>query len=63
MESALRRLFDFQDFENNVELRQIIDSVHQRYTTCELSEDDLFLVNAAGTPDMNRRKPDPENRQ
>ena len=31
MENRLRQLFDFQKFEGNASLQQVIDDVHARY--------------------------------
>ena len=59
MESKLRQLFDFQKFEGNSELQQVIDSVHARYAVRELSLDDMEFVAAAGvpeTPDRTRKQ-------
>ena len=52
MEKTLRSLFDFQKFEGNPALQQVIDSVHARYAVRELSMDDMDRVAAAGTPDL-----------
>ena len=52
MESKLRQLFDFQKFEGNSELQQVIDSVHARYAVRELSLDDMEFVAAAGVPEI-----------
>ena len=51
MESRLFRLFDYQRFEENEELRRVIDSTHARCRTKALSLDDLEWVNAAGRPE------------
>ena len=55
MESKLRQLFDFQKFEGNSELQQLIDSVHARYAVRELSLDDMEFVAAAGVPEIPDR--------
>ena len=55
MESKLRQLFDFQKFEGNSELQQVIDSVHARYAVRELSLDDMEFVAAAGVPEIPDR--------
>jgi hypothetical protein len=47
--SKLTRLFDYQLFEGNVKLQQVIHSVHERYRAKELSLDDLEMIAAAGT--------------
>ena len=51
-EMNLGLLIDFQKFEGNQELQQVIDSVHARYAVRELSFDELGMVSAAGTPDL-----------
>ena len=51
MERKLRQLFDFQKFQGNRELQQVIDSVHSRYAVRELSMDDMATVAAAGIPE------------
>ncbi len=50
MEKTLKRLFDFQRFEQNGALRQVIDGVRARHESVELSVDDLCGVNAAIRP-------------
>jgi len=55
MERALKTLFDFQKFEGNADLQQVIDSVHARYAKKELSLDDMEWVSAAGTPDPEKK--------
>ena len=50
MEKKLFRLFDYQKFEENPDLRQIIDSTHARCRVKALSLDDMEWVNAAGQP-------------
>ena len=50
MEKKLFRLFDYQKFEENPDLRQIIDSTHARCRVKALSLDDMEWVNAAGEP-------------
>ncbi|MBO7663401.1 MAG: hypothetical protein J6U01_08515 [Clostridia bacterium] len=49
MERTMMRLFDFQRFERNSALQAVIDEVHARYTMNELGDEELFMVNAAGT--------------
>ena len=58
MENRLRQLFDFQKFEGNASLQQVIDDVHARYAVRELDMDDMAWVNAAGSsdPEKKRRK-------
>ena len=50
MEKTLKGLFDFQKFEGNSELQQVIDSVHARYATRELDLSEMEFVSAAGVP-------------
>ena len=52
MENKLFRLFDYQKFEENPELRQIIDSTHARIKARSLSLEDMEWVNAAGQPEV-----------
>ena len=58
MERKLKALFDFQAFEQNRDLQDVIDSVHARYNTVrrEIDLDDADLVNAAGTPHIFQKK-------
>ena len=51
MEKRLKNLLDFQKFEENPSLQQVIDSVHSRYNVRELSLDEMGWVAAAGMPD------------
>ena len=60
MEHTLKRLFDYQRFEQNEDLRQVIDSVHARYAVRELSLDELSGIAAAGDPAL-MKKQDEEN--
>ena len=60
MESTLRKLFDFQKFEGNADLQNVIDSVHARYAARELSMDEMEMLNAAGTPDLPVQPKDQE---
>ena len=58
MQKTLKSLFDFQKFEGNPALQQVIDSVHARYAVRELSLDEMDWVAAAGTPDQKPGKKD-----
>ena len=49
MENRLKLLFDYQKFENNKELNEIIEETQRRLDN-ELSDDELTLVSAAGVP-------------
>ena len=50
MEGRIKSLFDYQKYEGNPALQQVIDSVHARYNTRELSMDEMETVAAAGDP-------------
>ena len=56
MERKLSKLFDFQKFEGNRELQQVIDSVHAKYAVRTLSLDDMETVAAAGTPEIQDKE-------
>ena len=60
MEKSLKQLFDYQKFAGNQDLRDVIDSVHSRYQTRELSMDEMDMIFAAGVPQMPKHKTDPE---
>ncbi len=60
MEDALKRLFNFQDFDGNRALQGVIDSVHARYGMRELSLDEMEFVSAAGVPEIAKAKKDQE---
>ena len=62
MNKKLKTLFEFQKFEGNRELQEVIDSVHARYGARELDLDELDMVNAAGDVTMNLVKKDPEKK-
>lgn len=47
MENKIRLLFDFQKFDNNSRLAELISQTENRYGT-ELSDDELTQVSAAG---------------
>ena len=49
-EQKLKKLFDYQRFEKNSKLENLIRETENRYYT-ELSDDDLSFVNAAGETD------------
>ena len=58
MENMLKSLFDFQKFEGNPALQQVIDSVHSRHSVRELSLDEMEWVAAAGTSGLKSEKKD-----
>ena len=47
MEDQLKKLFEYQRFEQNEKLGKLIQETEGRYAA-ELSDDDLSLVSAAG---------------
>ena len=59
MTDKLGELFDFQKFENNAHLQAIIDAVHMRYGGRALSDDEVELVSAAGTPEAALKRSHP----
>ena len=66
MDKKLSLLFDYQKFEQNAELQEIIDRVNARFPSRSrmLSDDEADLVAAAGLPEMARTRkkpPDKEN--
>ena len=61
MEGKLKTLFDFQKFEGNPALQQVIDSVHSRYAVRELSMDEMEWVSAAGLVTKTRTKEDQQD--
>ena len=60
MERKLKGLFEYQKFEGNRDLQQVIDSVHARYASHELALDDMEMVSAAGMPERPDKKKDGE---
>ena len=55
MENKLKKMFEYQRFENNPRLAKLISETESRYGT-EISDDDLFMVNAAGDIDITDKK-------
>ena len=52
MEKTLRRMYEYQRFENNLRLKAMLDSALGRYDFSgegELTDDEAGLLNAAGT--------------
>lgn len=47
MEKKISKLFDYQRFENNAELAAVISESENRFAQA-LSDEDLFMVAAAG---------------
>ncbi len=54
-------LFDYQTFERNAELQEIIDQVNARFPSRMLSDDEADLVAAAGLPGMALLRKKKEN--
>ena len=54
--AKLKRLFDYQHFEENSRLQKVIDDTHRRLDALELTDDDLNLVAAAGVKDEPKSK-------
>lgn len=46
-ENKLKRLFEYQRFENNTRLAELIGETEGRYAA-ELDDDELYMVSAAG---------------
>lgn len=63
MEGKLKALFDYQKFEGNTALQQVINSVHSRFAVQELSMDEMEWVSAAGVPNQTNGKDKDANRQ
>ena len=56
LETALRTLFDYQHFEHNASLQEVIDEVQDRYAQAgvfPLADDDLALA-AGGVNETER---------
>lgn len=56
MDAMLKRLFDYQRFDGNPALADVIGAVHARYAARELSLDEMGLLAAAGVPDAPKKK-------
>ena len=54
-ENMLMNLFDFQKFEGNADLEEVIGEVHARYAARELSLEEAGMVWAAGTPEIREK--------
>lgn len=50
MENKIKKLMDYQKFEQNPKLAKIINDAHK--SARELDDDELWMVNAAGTTDL-----------
>lgn len=52
MDSTLRKMFNYQQFENNPRLKKMLGDALSRYNFSdegEISDDDVGLLNAAGS--------------
>ena len=58
MEQKIKKLFDYQRFENNSRLGKLIAETESRYAV-ELSDEELFMVAAAGEPENSTEKKEP----
>ncbi len=63
MEKKLSALMDYQKFEKNAALEQVISSVHARYALAgsafrirELNLDEMEMLSAAGMPEREWKK-------
>lgn len=56
MGSTLKKMFDYQRFEGNRDLQQVIDSVHAKYGVRELEMSDMETVYAAGVPEIPTKR-------
>ena len=63
MEKTLTALFGYQRFAENMELQKVINSVHSRYSSSELSLDEMECVSAAGILYPNQKEEDPFGKQ
>lgn len=61
VETKLKSMFEYQKFAQNSRLSKLIEETEKRYAN-ELSDDDLWMVNAAGAPEIpaaeQKKKPD-----
>ena len=62
-EKRLFQAFDFQRIEENARLKAVIDASHRRMSARELSDDELDLVAAAGTPEAMINSPKPKGKK
>lgn len=53
MENKLRNLFDYQRFEQNDNLKKLIDDTHRRMRITVISDDLMRNISAAGDPSTN----------
>ncbi len=53
MENKLRNLFDYQRFEQNDNLKKLIDDTHRRMRITVIPDDLMKNISAAGDPSIN----------
>lgn len=53
MDKKLKSMFEYQKFAQNPRLSKLIADTENRFASHELADDDLWLVNAAGAPQMD----------
>ena len=56
--NKLSQTFDFQKFQQNPRVADVISDVESRYTKVALSDDDLELVSAAGETTVPTMEPE-----
>ena len=61
MERTLRKLYEYQRFENDPRLKKMLDDALSRYSFSEdgegeLSDDEAGLLNAAGSTAVDRKR-------
>ncbi len=57
MENKMKKLFEYQRFENNARLAKLINETESRYAAA-LDDDDLDIVAAAGEVEKDYEKKD-----
>lgn len=55
MEKKLASLFEYQRFAQNPRLSKLIAETENKYAN-EIADDDLWMVNAAGAPELSMQK-------
>ena len=58
-ENKLYQAFSLQRFAENPRLQAVIDASHARMAARELTDDELDLVAAAGTPEPQKKTGEP----
>ena len=53
MENKLKKLFEYQRFEGNPRIAEMIRETEERYAAHQLEDDLLCMVNAAGEIEQN----------